>query len=74
MTKIEELLEDCVRTCFSFNDYRPKKWCREIVIEKYWDVNVDRDEWSNFRFAIVDKLLRRIINYLRPEVVEELYN
>jgi hypothetical protein len=69
---VNELLEDCVRTCFTLESELPRKWCKWII-SLYEDINIDRDEWCNFRFTVIDKLFRKVMNYLRPELVHELY-
>ena len=70
---MDELLEDSIRACFTLEDDRPINWARWLI-SYYEDANIDKDEWTNFRLAVVDKMLRKAICYLRPEVLVELYN
>lgn len=72
LNSINEYIEDCVRTCFRLEDHRPREWCT-FILDYFKNEEIDRDEWCNFRFAIIDKILRKAMSYMKVEVVEWLF-
>jgi hypothetical protein len=45
-----------------------------MLLQYYWDDELDKDEWSNYRLLILDKIFRKTVSYMRLEHLQALYD
>lgn len=45
-----------------------------MIMQYFRDENIDKDEWCNFRFNIIDKIFRKAMNYIELGLIQELFD
>jgi hypothetical protein len=45
-----------------------------MLLSYYWDDELDKDEWSNYRLLILEKIFRKTISYMKLEHLQVLYD
>lgn len=62
-----------MRTCFTLENDRPLEWA-ETLLRYYWDEELDKDEWNNYRLLILEKIFRKTVSYMKLEHLQLLYD
>lgn len=70
---LNDYIEDCARTCFQLEGRQPIDWA-QMLLNYFWDEELDKDEWNNFRLLIVEKILKKAMPHMKLEQIQELFH
>lgn len=45
-----------------------------MLLNYFWDEELDKDEWNNFRLLIVEKILKKAMPHMKLEQIQELFH